>query len=543
MLVILKKAFSHFIKQYWIAIISGAVLSLAFPPFKFGFLAYFSLIPVFIWTQKGSLKDSFKTGYWWGFGYHTSVLFWILNSTVVGGILALLFVPLYSGCVFLILRWMNKKFGRMYFMAVPFIWTAVEYIRTLTVIGFPWVSLAHTQTYYPVFIQYADMTGVYGVTFWICTINVLFYLISERKLSFFQEKRIKPMFRDRMLYSYSIGLLILIILPVLYGKNIINMSDWLGDTVKVSLAQGNVDMDIKSDNELRDPTFRLYESLTKEAAKSEPDLIVWPETAALTYFKVSNQSKHSAWMRKIVHESNSTILTGTFDYERFMIGEDLITKYYNAAVMFENYDSEGIWYSKIKLVPFGEWFPYENKFPFFEKWNFGQGNFLPGKEMTIFELPVKNRSSSTGDNSDEPGNVQKIKFATAICYESVFCDFIQKFCNKGAQMLVVITNNNWFGRTSSLYQHAQISVFRAVENRIGVAHCSNSGISLLIDPYGRVTGESGVFVSEVLTGDVFYRGKDKNITFYTKYGDVFSKTVLSLSGLFIIMGFSRRKKI
>jgi len=535
----MKRHIYNLIRQYLPAVAAGALVSFTFPPYQFGFVAYIGLIPLLYWSRTGTLKQAFKTGYWWGFGFHTAGLYWIIVGTALGGVLALLYLPLYSGVTLLLLRWLYKRYGSLSVLMFPLIWTAIEYLRGLGVLGFPWMSIAHTQSYYPVLLQYIDYTGVYGATFWICCLNVAMFYLIETIREGIAPFSVGKLLSNRKFLKHATIVVVLIITPWLYGRAIMNSGKWIQDDVTVSLVQGNVDMSDKASAELVDPSFQLYEKLSLKAAKDNPDLIVWPETAAITYLKL--KEKYARWMRKIIVETDTPILTGSFDYVPEEMNGIVTFVTHNAAVFFQNELSEGVWYGKTKLVPFGEWFPYEDRFPILQNLNFGQANFTPGRKLTILSLYRKKRIDTLMEMSAENGENVPINYAVSICFESVFPDFIQKFTKKGAQFLVVITNNNWFGKTSSLYQHAQFSVFRAIENRLGVAHCSNSGISILVDPYGRVTGESSVFVEDILTGKVNYRGKDVTPPFFTRNGEKFSQSVLAVSLLIVGAGFFRKK--
>ena len=532
---------SRWFFRYWYCILLGLGLSFSFPPFYTGFLAYGGLIPVLYWSTHGSLRNAFNCGYWWGFGFVVGALYWIINSTLLGAVMSFWFLPYFNAATVLLCRWLYRRYGGFFFIVFPFIWTAIEYVRTLGVYGFPWLAIAHSQTYYPILLQYADMTGVYGVTFWICIVNVVIYLLYIRVGSYVKENRVKKLVKDFYVYGCISSLILLFTVPVLYGFRVFKQNKWEGKTVKVSLLQGNVDMAVKSDAELRYPTFVLYDSLSREAAKSNPDLLVWPETAVLTWVKMDPE--YDILLRKVVYETQIPLLTGAFDYEIMTKDEDSERYYkiYNAEVFYGDYYSSGEWYAKIRLVPFGEWFPYENYITVFRKLDFGEGNFTPGTTYTVFNLRLGPMRITPDTLSRDQIPDNSVRFSSVICFESVFSEFIQKFCNKGAQFLVVISNDNWFGRSSAHYQHAQISIFRAIENRIGVAVCSNSGMSVFIDPYGRVTASSSVFVREILTGAVHYRTQDSGTSFYTRYGEKFSQTVLIISILCIMGAVSLRK--
>jgi len=153
-------------------------------------------------------------------------------------------------------------------------------------------------------------------------------------------------------------------------------------------------------------------------------------------------------------------------------------------------------YDKIHLVPFGERIPYDDVFPFLGKVDFGQANFGTGKERTVFHL-----------NDD--------KFSVLVCFESIFPELVRSFKVEGANFFVNITNDEWFGRSAAPYQHAYMAVFRAVENRASIARCANTGISMLIDPWGRVTLKSGLFTREAPVGRIKLVSGE---TFFTRHG-------------------------
>ena len=526
-------------RRYRIPLFSGALFALAFPPFPLGFIAYFGLCPILFWSLSGTLGQACKRGYWWGFGFHTAGLFWIMNSTIFGGTLMLLYLPLYSGATLLLFRWLSRKFGTLFFVFFPVLWTGIEYFRSLGVLAFPWLNIANTQTYYPALIQYADITGVLGVVFWICILNIIVFLAASRIRSIGKvqsEHTFSAVVQDTKLRIYAAGFIFCIVIPALYGILEMKSGTWLGETVKVSLIQGNIDMAEKTDIQLRDPMFELYDSLSVSADKDDPELIVWSETAALAFLQFPGHQKYDSWMEKIVRETNASLLSGTYGYERIEKNGAPIVKTYNAAVLYDHLSLEKTWYGKMRLVPFGEWFPYENYYPIFQRFDFGQANFSPGDTYTLFSIKPDPRTGSPDTPTGDGFEKTPVNFSVAICYESIFSDFIQEFSARGAQFLVVITNNNWFGRTTSLYQHAQISVLRAIENRMGVAHCSNSGVSIFVDPYGRVTGTSGVYIKDVLTSDVYYRDPEVTPPPFVRHGKKFSNGLLLLSGLILIAG-------
>jgi apolipoprotein N-acyltransferase len=178
-------------------------------------------------------------------------------------------------------------------------------------------------------------------------------------------------------------------------------------------------------------------------------------------------------------------------------------------------------YNKMHLVPYGEYVPLRRTLPFIKKLTAGIGDFVTGREPVIMETP-------------------SFKIGSLICYEIIFPGLVRKFTDKGANILVTITNDAWFGRTSAPYQHFSMAVFRAIENRVPVIRAANTGISGFIDSKGRIRRSSDIFVKEVLTEDVTIGGPSKS--FYSKYGDVFTFLCIIGAVLLIANNFTLGKR-
>jgi apolipoprotein N-acyltransferase len=157
-------------------------------------------------------------------------------------------------------------------------------------------------------------------------------------------------------------------------------------------------------------------------------------------------------------------------------------------------------YDKIHLVPFGEYVPLQDLLFFIGSLGEGIGDFKSGKEIFNFSLPQG-------------------KFGVLICFEIIFPDLSRRFVKEGANFLVTITNDAWFGRTSAPYQHFSIATLRAVENRVFVARAANTGITGFIDPKGKIVKQGGIFTEEAMNGMIRLSSRK---TFYTLYGDVFA---------------------
>jgi len=202
-------------------------------------------------------------------------------------------------------------------------------------------------------------------------------------------------------------------------------------------------------------------------------------------------------------------------------------KYANSAFLIDPDNPQGRTqqYDKIQLFPFGEYLPMKETLP----WSLigvpDVGTYEKGKEFTVFEL-------------------QDFRFSTTICWENMFPGLVRQFVKRGAQFIINLTNEAWFGDTSAPYQFLSMNVFRAVENNVFVVRCANTGISCFIDPHGRVTSrvrdEAGkdVFVRGTLSGSVI---PQKEKTFYTKHGDLFAALCFIVSVIFVSAAIVKKR--
>jgi apolipoprotein N-acyltransferase len=492
-------------KKDWFLVISSALLmSLAYPPLPFGFVIYFALVPLIFALEHKGLFDAFKIGYIFGLVSNSILLFWIGWASAFGAvaapgaIAAILLLCLYTAILTWFYGLVQRRWGMNSLFFLPFLWVAMEYVRSLTEISFPWLNLAYTQTYYLKLIQYASFTGNYAVSFWIVCLNLIIYLIIKHK------KRI----------GLAISIFaVLIILPYIYGWLVMSEKIEKND-IRIALLQGNIDPKVKWDEKFLDYNIQTFVDMSKEVGKDDVDLIVWPETAAPCYL-----ASESFYMNEIQATSNSLnipLLVGTNDYKTEEGGR---ISYYNSVFLFKPQGGYPQTYNKIHLVPFSEKIPYDEKLHISDKVQLGQSDFSSGKSFTIFHIP-------------------KGKFATLICFESVYPDLVRSFVKRGAEFLVNITNDAWFGKTHGPFQHARIAVFRAIENRISIARCANTGVSMFIDPFGRTSGATKIFVRTTVVGTIPSKLND---TFYTRHGDWFAQGCFLVSFFLILISLIKRR--
>ena len=524
-----------FNERFLLAFVSGVLLSLSFPPLKTGFFATIGFVPLlFLIDRLENYKQLFRYSYIAFFFFNLFTLYWVGGWSkeadpflMVGCVLLILVHPILFFLPMWFYMFIKKNYGgKLHLFIFPFAFTLFEYFRSTTELAFPWLTIGNTQTYFLEKIQFIEFTGIYGLSFLILTVNVIFYLALKE---IFREKN----FLSKSALRYFIVGVLIYIVPDVYGVYVLKSSDEDSfKEMKVGLIQPDINPWLKWEGTLAEQ-LELYMGMTKDLIHREPDveLVVYPETAITYYFLLSPYRYHFNWFKSQIDSLNVAILTG-FPDARFYddpsqappsshIIKDTGQRYdaYNAMGLFLPGSDKIQKYAKMILVPFGERLPYADVFHFLIEplqWGVGISNWAKGKDTTVFEMKRRN------------GEI--VKFSGGVCYESIYPSLIREFVKRGAQFLVVITNDSWYGNTSGPYQHFQYSILRAVENRRSIVRCANGGISGFIDPYGRVQRKTR-FHEKTQIADVI-RLKDEK-TFYTKYGDI----IVHISGFAVVLAF------
>jgi apolipoprotein N-acyltransferase len=424
----------------------------------------------------------------------------------------------------------------LHLILFPFIYTAFEYIHSLGQLAFPWLTIGNTQTYYIEKIQFIEYTGVYGLSFLLLVINVLIYLAIK---NIFKKGRILSVATLR----YLIVIILIYTIPSIYGFFVLMNSDSEGlRKLKVGLIQPNTNPWIKWEED-RFQQLKLYLDMTKDLLSEEPDieLMVYPETAFSYYILLPAYRHYFEILKGFIDNSGVAILTGLPDAKFYDDPSEAPPSSHVIPETGQRYDAYNAMalilpgsdriqkYGKIRLVPFAERLPYADTFPFLIeplKWGVGISSWAIGKDTTVFEMMSKD------------GDI--VKFSGVICYESIYPSFTREFIKRGAEFLIVITNDSWFGNTSGPYQHFQYAILRAVENRRSIVRCANGGISGFIDPYGRVIRKSKFYVRTYMSEQIVLAEEQ---TFYTRYGDIIAYISEYLTFLAIIYGLILKLKI
>ncbi len=482
---------------------SGLLLVLSFPPFDLVVPPFFALLPVFFFVEYAvSTRQLVSGGLIVGAFFWIGLLYWVTIFSASGFAALIFYLTAYTVIFFVGLGALWKKAGLPLWLAAPFLWVALEHLRATGELAFTWGQLCYSLSDHPLLLQIADVVGPYGISLWIVLVNCLIYSVVVDSGG----KR----------FSTACALLVVAVFPVVYGAACLGRAELTeGEAVDISLIQPNIDQDQKWSRAYRDTTFMILESLSLEALESGPDLVVWPETAVPAF--VRHNPFYRGRVSRLVEASGVPFLVGAQDYE--VIGDNAYKSYNSAFLFRKDGTMEEKWYSKMRLVPFGEKVPFEDRFPALRGVNLGGGHFSPGSEFTLFE------AAGT-------------RFGVLICFESIFPELSREFCRSGAGFLLNITNDAWFLRTSAPYQHASALPLRAIENRIYIGRSANTGITMIVDPLGRVVDETVIFTRAVISGTIRARSGD---TFYRRHGDL----VVYLSWLMLFLAVLRllRRKI
>jgi len=387
-------------------------------------------------------------------------------------------------------------------LSFPIIWVGLEFLRSFVLTGFPWASLGYTQYRTLPLIQIADITGVYGLSFLIAFANVVIYRIIRGMVK-----------RDGAKYPAGSAALLLLLLAATLGYGFYRLkTPERGEPFKVALTQGNIPQDVKWDPAFLESTITVYEKLSRQACAGGSDLVVWPESA--TPFYLQNDAKYAARIKSLATELKTCMVVGSPAIEI----DKQKTRYLNSAFLLAP-DGEVLGRSdKMHLVPFGEYVPLAKYLPFVNKLVEGIGDFSPGAALT-------------------PLDTGKAKIGVLVCFEVIFPELSREYVRAGSRLLVNITNDAWFGRSSAPYQHLSMTVFRAVENRVPLVRAANTGITSIIDSRGHIRAMTQIFKETCLSGEVRL-GERGSV--YTRFGDLFA--LACVGGALLIAMFSLWKK-
>jgi apolipoprotein N-acyltransferase len=511
-----------------LVIASGLALALAFPKFDVSLLAWVAFVPFFYAIEGEPLKNVFWWGWLQGLACYVGSLYWVvitLNEFAgVNFFLSLIPMLLLAGVVGVfttLSMWTGEFCARRLRLPIvitmPIAWAAVELVRTYFPIGFPWNLLGETQYRNLALIQFVEFTGTYGVSALIVFFNAVIFVVLLRRGS-------------RRLQTMSLSILTGVMIGALIFGNwrMHELKSIKPDgSFRVAMVQGNIPQSVKWDASTLAPTFKIYSDQSAQGAKEGADLVVWPEAAATFIFQpddrypagVAEDAEYRNSLLQLARDIGKPILFGA---PALVVHDDRVAGFANRAYLVSAQGQVAAWYDKIQLVPFGEYVPYRAVLGYFvNRIVHGMGDMVPGEQQTLFDL-------------------NGAKLSVLICYESIFPDLARRSIKEGADVMVNITNDAWYGTSSAPYQLLAMSAMRSVETKIPMIRVANTGISAIILDDGSITATTPLFKRGTEIEDVSWHPMR---TLYTIVGDLFADICLLLTVLGLLWGWRRPRKL
>lgn len=511
----------------WLLVISSSILQiLIFPRPGLSFLCWVALAPfiyailrarevdatVLLETQSPSFlipatpKQGFLLGWVGGIVWYLGTCYWVFHVMHLYGrlnvavsflllVLFALFLGLNHGIFGALLALAGQAragFSRRALVLAPFLWVTVELIRTY-VFGFPWDLLGTAQVGNVPLSRIATFTGVYGLSFEIALVNTVFaatFLVHKTK--------------RRALIAAA-----LVSAVALQAEQFVQIDPAPAD-FRALLVQQNIPFRDDWNYDYYDRLLNELASISVPAVpfQGEPGLIVWPESPAPFFL---NDARFMQTVTGVAQKANAFVVAGGLGIRpQSKQGPEEL---YNSAVLIGPQGLVTSRYDKVHLVPFGEYVPFKYVLSFAKALTAEVGAFSAGNERT-------------------PLILDDHKVGVFICYESVFPAEVREFALRGAEVFVNISNDGWFGDTGAPWQHLNMARMRAVENNRWLLRSTNTGVTAVIDPFGRVVQEAPRNERTVL--QLSY-GRESSTTFYTRYGDWFPIlcAIISIVGLFV----------
>ncbi len=411
---------------------------------------------------------------------------WLVAVLVAG--LLVLYMALFVGVASAASAVLIGRFGSVGLLMAPAAWVSTEYLRAHLFGGFPWIPLGNAVVALLPIAQLASLTGVYGLSWLLATLHACFALAA--------------MSTGRRRLGAAIAALGLVAACSLWGSARLtdNRLTREGSPITLGLIQGNVPQGEKWDPSRATAISDRYLRMTRDAAAAGARFIVWPESATPFYF--GEDPLGAAEVQHTVRATGTPLLFGTDEIER---GSP--DRYYNSAFMLDAAGATAAVYRKVYLVPFGEYVPFGALLTFVGPLVETVSAFSPGARVTM--MPVDGHMIST-----------------AICYEIVYPHLIREGVLQGSELLTTITNDAWYGETSAPFQHFELAAMRAIEQGRYLARAANTGVSGIVDPYGRVVRRTALFETTAVIGEArFLQGR----TVYATIGDLTAQLAVLLT--------------
>jgi apolipoprotein N-acyltransferase len=495
------------------AALSGVLLALSFPRYGHPAVAFGALVPLLVavsgWTGTDPVMPGvpaargFRLGLVAGVLHFAGTVYWT-GPTIqtFGGLawpvamLVTFLLVLYMAAYVAIFAAMAALFIRRFALGglalAPAVWVSTEYLRGVVLGGFPWIPLGNTMVTFLPIAQLASVTGVYGLSAFVALVNAGVATV---------------MIRPRLRAIAVAGTVMLVAGVSIWGglRLADNQLVRTGIPVRVGLIQGNVPQDEKWDPARAPAIVSRYLRLTEQALAAGAELVIWPESSTPFFF---DEDPAAAEIREIVRQSGRPLLLGSDEFD-----PGPPRRLYNSAFMLDRAGGTAAVYRKIHLVPFGEYVPFQRLLFFVAPLVEAVSAFSPGEIVTM--LPANERMMSA-----------------AICYEVTYPALMREAVRQGSELLATITNDAWYGRSSAAFQHFEMAAMRAIEGGRYLVRAANTGVTGIVDPYGRVTARTALFETVAVVGEARFVQAS---TPYARMGDVIVFAAMGLVGLALLV--------
>ncbi len=473
-----------------LALASGAGLASAFAPERISLLVWVAPAALLLSALGARGTTAWLSGFLHGLAFYLLTLPWIYTVLRVHGELAagqaaallglmVAVLALFPAAFAWSVAWLDRRHRRRALLGAPLLWVVLEFARThMPHIGFPWNLLGYALEDELVLRQLAAWTGIYGVSLLVAAANALLvWLVVE--------------WRQRSVRVIAVVVLVLFLFITKFGRAWVPTESprALAHLVQPNLPQsttGAADWYTRHATDLEE-LIRL--SIT--VAGASPGLVVWPEVPAP--FSLQD-ARFVGPAQTVALNSRSFFLVGVIEWRPKASGEMAA---FNSAVLLAPNGQRVFTYDKIHLVPFGEYVPKRNWLGFAGPIVGGIGDFARGSDYAVGKLPGG-------------------RFGVFICYEAIFPNEVRRFVTHGAELLINLSNDGWFGRSAAPDQHLAMARFRAIENRRWLLRATNNGHTVVIDPYGRIRARLSTDVRGTLSAPFAFRSDS---TLYTRFGD------------------------
>ncbi|NOR87753.1 MAG: apolipoprotein N-acyltransferase [Bacteroidales bacterium] len=522
--------------KVFLAILSGVLLSLSWPTYGFPYLIFFAFIPLlYIEDQVREvgvkpLRKVFLYSYIAIFIWNIITTWWIWNSTEFGAIMAIVLNTLFMSLIWVAFSWSKNhfKYNKNAIFILPIYWIGFEYFHLDWDLSWSWLNLGNVFAMHPYAIQWYEYTGTLGGSWWILVINILLFLLVKKV-------QIKDFRRKKLLFP-SLATLLVFLMPLIYSWQVYSNFQDRGKQVEIVVVQPN--MDPWSEQFLSPPedVINRIIKLSSPLISPKTQFLIAPESAIQEGIQEHPLPYSDLWTNRGVSVSMLQDFMKQYPDMQLIIGgssyrflqeptstsrtteSGYIYDEYNTAILMNSQGVEDV-YHKSKLVPGPEKMPFKKLLSPIQSVAFDLGG-------TVGSLGYDERRKVFYSKKDS------IAIAPLICYESIYGGFVAEFVRNGAQILVIITNDGWWGNSQGHQQHLAYARLRAIECRRSIARSANTGISGFINQRGDLIDNSSYWVSDAKVANV---SANNEITFFTRYGDYPGRVSAFLAVLLLLI--------